>query len=448
MQNLLMGEVTVPEMMQARDERVLRQQALLAQGGTLICLTMNIPGARKTSSLILIAFREGERQIAEACPQATLAQEVLNKTGFEAYFHLEGDAQAIKRALCVVEDAHPLGRLFDIDVLTAQGEKVSREAMGFAPRKCFLCDQPAFACARSRTHSVAEMTVEIERRITAFYREATVARLSRAAVAALEQEARTTPKPGLVDERNCGSHPDMDLALLLGSARALEEYFIRCAQLGFDEPTQTVFSSLQSAGIQAEQTMFAATGGINTHKGAIFSVGILCAAAARCAADFRYDADAICRMAGEMTAPTIEAYFSSLTTPKTFGEMLYLDHGTRGIRGEVADGFPALRALYYVFEEETRKLSLNEAGARAIIRLLARIQDTTLVKRGGEQGQRFARERAQHIEREGFPREAILALDDAMIARHLTCGGCADLLACLVFLHFTASNGQSEENLP
>lgn len=448
MQNPVMGEVTLMEMMQAREDRVLRQQALLSQGGTLICLTMNIPGPRKTSPLILVAFREGERLIAAACPQATLAQEVLHKTGFEAYFHLEGDARAVKRALRTVEDESPLGRLFDIDVLTAQGEKVSREELGFAPRKCFLCDQPAFVCARSRAHSVAEMTAEIERRITSFYREATVARLARAAVAALEQEARTTPKPGLVDERNCGSHPDMDLALLLRSAHALEGYFVRCAQLGFDELPQTVFASLQSAGIEAERAMLAATGGVNTHKGAIFSVGMLCAAAARCAADFQYDAQAICCMAGEMTAPTIRAYFASLTTAKTFGETLYLAHGTRGIRGEVADGFPALRAVWDAFEADARDISLNEAGVRAILRLLTQIQDTTLVKRGGEAGEAFVRARAQTIAREGFPREAILALDEEMIARRLTCGGCADLLACLIFLHFTASSGQSEENLP
>lgn len=442
------GDVTVMEMMQARDERALRQQRLMPEGGALVCLTMNIPGPRKTSPMIYAAFQEGKRLIASALPQAVFAEQTLAKTGFEVCYLLPGDVRQAKRVLCALEDESPLGRLFDIDVLSGDGQKMSREELGFPPRKCFLCGQPAFVCARSRAHSVADMMEEINRRIAPLYREQTLCRLSRAAVEALEREARTTPKPGLVDERNCGSHPDMNLTMLLSSAKALEGYFARCAQLGFDCREGELFPALQAAGVQAEEDMLSVTGGVNTHKGAIFSLGILCAASARCAADFQTEADAVLRKAGDIARPEVERYLASITTAHTFGEKLYLQQGIRGIRGEAADGFPALRDLWPVFQKEAEQLSLNEAGVRAIIRLLSHIQDTTLVKRGGAQGESFARAQAQRIERNGFAMEEIIALDDEMIARRLTCGGCADLLACLFFLHATAWNAQSPENLP
>lgn len=434
MQAFSTGDVNIMDMMRARDERALRQQRLLQNGGTLACLTMNIPGPRKVSPQVYIAFQEGKRQIVAAFPHAVLAEQVLEKTGFEAYYLLSDEAEHVKRALCSVEDDTPLGRLFDIDVLKPHGEKLSRAALGYPARKCFLCGKPAFACARSRTHSVSEMTAEIERRITAFYRKQTVLRLSRAAVEALEQEARTTPKPGLVDERNCGSHPDMSMEMLLHSARSLKAYFEQCAQIGFDCEADKIFASLQKSGLQAEREMLSETGGVNTHKGAIFSLGILCAAAASCIQSFQTDVEMICRRVGAIAHPAVERHFETIAEAHSFGERLYLAQGVRGIRGEAADGFPSLLAVWPMFKQEAASLSLNEAGVRALIRLLSRIQDTTLVKRGGERGRAFAQLQARRIEHEHFQTEAILALDDAMIARNLTCGGCADLLACLYFL--------------
>lgn len=275
MRRFAMGDMGVADMAAVREARAMRQQRLLMQRGALVCLTMNIPGPRKTSPLIAVAFEERKRLIARTLPGALLMHEVRDKTGFEACYQAADDPLTVKRALCTVEDTTPLGRLFDIDVLTPAGDKVSREALGLPPRQCFLCGNPAFVCARSRARSVQAMTAEINRRILAFYRERTIAHLSRAAVEALEQEARTTPKPGLVDARNCGSHPDMSLPLLLRSAHALADYFTQCATLGFDCAEEELFPALQAAGVHVEADMLAVTGGVNTHKGAVFSLDVL-----------------------------------------------------------------------------------------------------------------------------------------------------------------------------
>lgn len=240
----------------------------------------------------------------------------------------------------------------------------------------------------------------------------------------------------------------MSLPLLLRSAHALAGYFAQCAALGFDCAEVELFPALQTAGMQAEADMLAATGGVNTHKGAVFSLGVLCAAAAQCAARFENTPQAVCRAAGERIRPAVEAHFAGLTAAHSFGERLYLQAGIRGIRGEAAEGFPSIMAVWPDFVREATQLSQQEAGVRAVIRLLSRMQDTTLLKRGGQAGQAFAQAQARRIEAAGFPEAEIEALDEAMIARNLTCGGCADLLACLYFLYATASSEQWQENLP
>ena len=107
--------------------------------------------------------------------------------------------------------------------------------------------------------------------------------MARTALKSLLYEVSVTPKPGLVDRDNPGAHGDMDYYSFIDSAAALAPYFSRCAALGRDslcEPGE-VLTRLRPLGLEAEEAMKQATGGANTHKGLIFSLGILCAAAGR-----------------------------------------------------------------------------------------------------------------------------------------------------------------------
>ena len=161
-------EVSLTDMLDARERRAALQRELLsAHRCPLVCLTLNIPGPVKVLELVPQAFEEGERRIREALSLAGLAaggcREIREKTGYEAFFWVDGDPLAIKRAVSAAEDKDRLGRLFDIDVIRPDGEKVSREDLGLPPRTCLLCGQPAHACSRSRSHSVAELVAEIQR---------------------------------------------------------------------------------------------------------------------------------------------------------------------------------------------------------------------------------------------------------------------------------------------
>lgn len=431
------GQVTLAEMLCARERRAVLQRELLVSGETLICLTMNIPGPVKTSRLIEGAFFEGMRRIEALSGKIRRMKLIREKTGFEVYYLTDADAVSVKKAVRTIEETPLIGRIFDIDVILPSGEKLSGEALGFPARSCLLCEKPAFLCARSRAHSVEDMFSEITRRIRAF-NAAEAEIIGRAAVRALHTEAETTPKPGLVDRRNNGSHPDMDLALLKKSADALEDYFTACAQTGMEfSDAGEIFPPLQAAGLEAERRMLEATGGVNTHKGAIFTLGLLCAAAGHLRFRDTLTVESICRTAEVIASEAVQTHFENLTRDNvvTFGEKLYLQTGIRGIRGEAADGFPSIlnAALPCLEGRLAEGMSMNDACVRTLLSLLAQVDDTTLIRRGGTEIVAPVREAAKALL--NADDAAIEALDDEFIRRNLTCGGCADLLAGACFLH-------------
>lgn len=163
------SQVSLAEMMNARDLRCMTQRRLLEQyrGSTLICLTLNIPGPVKVLPGVPAAFEACrasiESQLCRAGISILHTESIQEKTGWEAFYVVDGDARTVKRLMLELEDGSRAGRLFDLDVLLPDGGKLSREDLGFPPRRCLLCGETAQVCARSRRHSVAELVAEIQR---------------------------------------------------------------------------------------------------------------------------------------------------------------------------------------------------------------------------------------------------------------------------------------------
>ena len=431
-----MSEVSLQQILLAREERANRQRQLLQEYGCpLICFTMNIAGPQKTSPLIERGFRAGLKAL-ESLDTAIVAQELLYKdTGCEAYFALDMDADALKAFCTEIEEATPLGRLFDMDVIDTDGRKLERQGQ----RGCIVCGAPGRGCAARRTHSVSELQVATDGILREHFRFADQKLIAALAAISLLDEASTTPTPGLVDKRNTGSHTDMDLTTFVASANALRPYFEKCVAIGQDTAKQTpeeTFRLLRKSGLEAEKEMYQATGGVNTHKGAIFTLGILCGAVGRLWT-VETPIPALPQLFAECAAvgQDAEADFAAMDG-STAGQRLYLQKGLRGIRGEVADGLPAVAniALPALEDGLANGLSFNDAAACALIQLIAQVEDTNLYHRGGEEGAAFAKESARALGK--FPTmKQIEALDDAFIARHLSPGGCADLLAATCFLY-------------
>ena len=256
----------------------------------------------------------------------------------------------------------------------------------------------------------------------------TVAAIAKAAREALVQEVLLTPKPGLVDAANCGAHDDMDKDTFLRSAAALEPWFQVMAERGAAMPTedpQVLLAALRPIGLQAEKDMYTATQGVNTHKGALFSLGILCAAVGRLEAQNRpLTVDALCGMAAEMTAGITGR---EMHTADTHGLLVHAAYGAKGVRGEAESGFESVRAL------ALPQLKRENGPYLALLHLIAYVRDTNVLHRAGEEGLAWLQCRAQELLKD-FSIAGMEQLDRECIEKNISPGGCADLLAISFFL--------------
>ena len=228
------------------------------------------------------------------------------------------------------------------------------------------------------------------------------------AEAALWQELELTPKPGLVDKLNNGSHRDMDHALFVRSIAAITPWFSRFAELGnahADKPADAQLRIIRPMGMACEQAMYAATNGVNTHKGGIFALGLLCFAAGRVK---NISADSLCCEVSNICSGLVSRELAARSGQATAGERQFQLYGLTGARGEAESGFATARKALAQWSGQ----SLHGM----LLRLMAVNQDSNLVSRGGIEGLRYVQGSA-------------LKMDKALIERNLSPGGSADLLS-------------------
>lgn len=442
-------EVSLLEMLDARETRVRRQEALRQRfGKSMVCFSMNIAGPIKDSPAIRQGFRIGlealEQMLAVEGIPCLHREVVREKTGSEAILVLDAAPEKIKAVTSAIEERDDLGRLFDMDVLDLAGEKLARSA----PRRCLICGQIAQVCARSRTHSVPEL----QEKTAKILEQAILEEDSRSAAGLAQQallyEVGITPKPGLVDRENNGSHQDMDFFTFQRSAAALYPYFAECVRIGRQTrefPPSETFDRLRYPGKIAQGRMLAATGGVNTHKGAVFSLGILCGSLGRLN---RAEWGKPERILGECAAMTkhLLADFTQESGPQTVGKELYRRYGITGVRGQAAAGFPEVLELALPKLEAglAQGKTMNDAACAVLMALIAHTVDTNLIHRGGYETQQQTAKAAQALlEREPFPDKATLEQwNEAFVSDNLSPGGCADLLAMTLLLHFLKEDAQ------
>lgn len=262
-------------------------------------------------------------------------------------------------------------------------------------------------------------------------------RLGRLAVASLHTELVCAPKPGLVTPFDSGSHTDMTAATFLRSLFALRGYFVAIAEAG---RRGAGFAGLNRLGRTAEAQMLHATDGVNTHRGAIFGLGLLTAAAAALQDGGlpRPRGEAVC---GEVARRWGDALGVAPLDPASHGQQAVRRYGARGARAEAVDGFPALRevALPVLRAALADGLTREAALVHTLMHLIADLMDTNLLHRSGPAGLAFAQTRARDFLAAGGAyardwRPRLEALGRAFVARRLSPGGSADLLACAWFL--------------
>jgi triphosphoribosyl-dephospho-CoA synthase len=261
--------------------------------------------------------------------------------------------------------------------------------------------------------------------------------VARAALEALHEELVTHPKPGLVGPRDSGAHSDMNADTFLRSLLALRGFFRDVARAGEDGAS---FEQLRALGVAAEARMLRATGGINTHRGALFALGLLAAAGGRLRSEGAPLAgDALGCAVRDLHGRAIREELCP--APASHGARVARLHGAGGAREEAAAGFPhvfrvALPALAHA---RRRGADRRAAAVQGLLALVAVVVDTNVLHRGGPAGLSLARSAAEDflssggVFRPGWEEHA-QEIHRAFVARNLSPGGSADLLAAALFV--------------
>lgn len=261
--------------------------------------------------------------------------------------------------------------------------------------------------------------------------------LAETAVQVLIDEATLTPKPGLVDLRGSGAHLDLNWMLMCHSARTLRPAFFAMAQDGQRiADAQALRERIGAAGRGAERAMMRATHGVNTHRGAIWALGLLVTAAAQDSAALR--APAVARRAAAL-AVRHDPHAPAVTGNK--GALACLQHGVGGARAQAQNGFPLVihAALPTLVQSRRRGDSEDHARLNALLAVMAQLDDTCLLARGGKPALAAAQLGAQRVLDAGGAacrqgRQALRSLEGELRARHISPGGAADLLAAAMLL--------------
>lgn len=166
-------KVTLEDMLDCREKRAERQKEMLSRyGAPVVSITLVWPGEVKDTDASRYAMEQATRSLDDVLEAMSVSPNLRRcdflVTGAEAIYSVNMDVTALKRLCVGLEEAHPLGRLWDIDVIGIDGRPASRTEIGLSPRTCLVCDEPAHVCARSRAHDVNALLTEIHRSIDEF----------------------------------------------------------------------------------------------------------------------------------------------------------------------------------------------------------------------------------------------------------------------------------------
>lgn len=260
------------------------------------------------------------------------------------------------------------------------------------------------------------------------------------ATRALKAELNTTPKPGLVDTHDSGAHRDMDHALMMRSIRAMHPYFVRLATLGYDSPQLPAHNDIVRIGIEAEKAMFNSTGGVNTYKGALFSMGLAVTAATYIIGR------------GEVATTTHgKEYVPNNLLSTTIIQLANGFPDTSGTHGSRAkqlaqagrklksaldnarEGYSQLFGEWLPFYETRIKGDDSYVKHKTLLRIMCDLDDTNIVYRTDYDTMLQVKTEARRL-LEDFTEAGIEDMNRDFVSRNISPGGSADMLALVVFL--------------
>ena len=342
-----------------------------------------------------------------------------------------------KMAAMALENQHASNRLLDIDVYSLDGSQVDRAKLGFAPRRCLLCDEPANECILLKRHSIKELLNYVDGLLQPLISlPCTIIpeQLATNLVFGTMCELNLTPKPGLVDRSNNGSHADLSYAKMLNSIKLLPIFFneiLNCHR------QQRLMQNFVQIGVAAENRMLQRIG-TNTHKGFIFLSGILLMA--------------VCQSNNQIEnlrltiASIAKDFFNNFSVSNSYNNTVIRNYyKLGGIRLEIEEGLPAIFEYGWPKYREAIKADWKPLHADFYLMaiLMQYLEDTTAVRRCGLDGlarlRRDGRNLQLLLEKGQDPEQMLSALNQEYCKLGLTMGGVADCMALTFALQKTIS---------
>lgn len=382
---------------------------------TILTVEALTPGTGKhtpTSHYLVGRYGMLVKRFAEPLPD--FADDTL---GPHRVFAYAGDAQKAKERAVRLEDS-PLGRLIDIDVHRAgTSAPLSRDTL----RKCLLCDRPAAVCRKEGTHSAQAL----QEAIASTIRQEDMALISRILRKAIDAELDLDPKFGLVTPKTAGSHADMTIELMRASKEAVvpflsELFFLPLWETDMD----ALFQTARRIGLVAEQAMYRATHGINTHKGMIFNLGLAVLSAGYLVASGRPWGDFY---------DIVRAFSKPLNAElgadgSTAGQEIAKQYPRMGARAEAIGGFQSVQRAMTRYQDDDWATKMT-----VFVELVRTTEDTVLFKRAGSiENYTAVKKWFEDLD----PRDvsAVQALSAKCVKAKLSFGGAADLFVVATFL--------------
>lgn len=325
----------------------------------------------------------------------------------------------VKERTIDIEESNTLGRLVDIDVYYRK--PISRQDLSCPMRTCLICDNYAHLCVRDQRHTQLEIQEKVKQIINDFL----VEYLTNITIKAIYSELELYPKCGLVSHRSSGCHTDMNYETFVRSSFAIHhdiENYISLACQGDFDPLELV-----RIGKQAELHMLKATGGINTHKGLIFLLGVFLPSITKAILENKDEAYAQ-EVMGCITKNIVQDYYDHVTPEGAIsnGDRIFLEYGIKGIRGEALGGLQKIFDIPSVIHHDD-----DIVHHEYLIQLMSQLDDTTIIhKTSIETLRRVQQEMKDLIKDGGYSKQKnrFIELSNTYLEEGISPGGSADML--------------------
>jgi len=408
------------EILDARERRSNHIKQLIDsyQGKTIAVLKLNVVGDEKNPTFMKFICTLFDQQIqVEFKDKIVSFDKVHSQDGDYIYYVINEIGSVVKERTIYIEDHSYFGRLVDIDVYHNKG--ISRTDLQCEMRKCLICDGYAHVCSRNQTHTKEEIHKEVQRLID----ETLPKMILNEVLASIYYELDMYPRFGLVSKYDSGCHTDMDFDLFMESTYAIKTHIERFIEMGLGQINP---KELQKIGKQAEQSMFDATKGVNTQKGLIFALGIFLPAFVNTIIN-NEDESYLMGLIKKISKHIVGDYYKSISDKEmlSHGDVIYLKHGIKGIRGEALNGFN----LIFIDVPNTDG-SFTDPFDNLLF-FMSELYDTTIIhKKGMEEQELVHKEVKELIKIGGFKSNTIAykALSDMYKKKGISPGGSSDLL--------------------